>query len=152
MKLLPALSIAYSGILIGDFFSFYLGRKYGRTIVTHKRLHKIISPKRLSILEDRLNKMRILFILIGGRLISGIFLVAGILGISFSKILIIDTISSLFAIAFWTGIGYIGGNSLQIIKKDITRIEHLAILLAVILLSIYLLFRYFKSRKDRTLL
>jgi len=149
---LPALFIVFPGILIGDFLSYYFGKKYGRTIVAHKRLHKIISPERLSMIEARFNKRGILFILIGGRLISGIFIVAGILKMPFSKLMVIDTISSLFAVAIWVGIGYIGGNSLQVIKKDITRIEHIGILFVIILLAIYLMYRYFKSQRDKTLL
>jgi hypothetical protein len=43
-----------------------------------------------------------------------------------------------------------GGHSLQVIKRDITRIEHIGILLAVILLAIYLMYRYFKSRGAET--
>jgi len=149
---LPALFIVFSGILLGDFLSYYFGKKYGRTIVNHKRLHKIISPERLSMIEARFNKRGILFILIGGRLISGIFIVAGILKMPFSKLMAVDAVSSLFAVTIWVGIGYIGGNSLQVIKKDITRIEHIGILFVIILLAIYLIYRYFKSQRDKTLL
>jgi membrane protein DedA with SNARE-associated domain len=103
-------------------------------------------------IEARFNKRGILFILIGGRLISGIFIVAGILKMPFSKLMAVDAVSSLFAVAIWVGIGYIGGNSLQVIKKDITRIEHIGILFVIILLAIYLMYRYFKSQRDKTLL
>lgn len=49
-----------------------------------------------------------------------------------------------------TGAGYVGGNSLQILSKDITRVEHILIFLAVIFLSIVLFFRYFRSGRKRT--
>jgi membrane protein DedA with SNARE-associated domain len=147
-----ALFIVFSGILIGDLLSYYFGKKYGRSIVTHKRFHKILSPERLSMLEDSFNERGILFILIGGRLISGIFIVAGILKMPFSKLMVIDAISSLFAVTIWVGIGYVGGHSLQVIMNDITRIEHIGILSVIILLAIYLMYRYFKSRRDKTLL
>jgi membrane protein DedA with SNARE-associated domain len=52
--------------------------------------------------------------------------------------------------ALMIGAGYVGGNSMEIIKRDITRIEHTGILLVIILLTIYLLFRYFKSRRSKT--
>lgn len=142
---IPALFIAYSGVLIGDFLSYYFGKKYGRMIVANSR---IISPERLSMLEDRFNKWGILFVLIGGRLIGEIFLVAGIMRMPLLKFLTVDAISSLFTIAIWVGIGYAGGHSLQVIKNDITRIEHIAIILVIVLLVIYLLFRYFKSRRN----
>src|SRR4030042_910574 len=83
---------------------------------------------------------------------SGILIVAGVIRMPVHKLLIADAIASLFAIAIWTGIGYIGGNSLEIIKEDISRVEHIGILFVIIVISIYLLFRYFKSRRDRTTL
>jgi membrane protein DedA with SNARE-associated domain len=97
------------------------------------------------------NKKRTLLVMIGGHLIGEIFIVAGVMRMPLSKFLAADAIASIFTIAIWTGIGYVGGNSLEVIKKDITRIEHIGILFVIILLSIYLLFRYFKSRKNKTL-
>lgn len=149
IKFVPALIIAYSGVLTGDILFYSIGKKYGRMIVTHKMFRKIISSERLSLLEDKFNKWGILFILIGGRLIGEIFLVAGIMRMPLSKLLIIDAISSLVSIGLWGGIGYVGGHSLQVIKKDITRVEHVAVLLIIILLVIYLLLRYFKIRNRR---
>ena len=151
IKSIPALLIAYSGILIGDLLAYSLGRKYGRMIVTHKRFHRIISPERLLKLEDMFNKKRTLLVMIGGHLVGEIFIVAGVMRMPLSKFLAADAIASIFTIALWTGIGYVGGNSLEVIKKDITRIEHIGILFVIILLSIYLLYRYFKSRKNKTL-
>jgi membrane protein DedA with SNARE-associated domain len=152
IKSIPALLIAYSGILIGDLLAYSLGRKYGRMIVTHKRFHRIISPERLLKLEDMFNKKRALLVMIGGHLVGEIFIVAGVMRMPLSKFLAADAIASVVTIAIWTGIGYIGGNSLQVIKKDVTRVEHIAILFVIILLLIYLLFRYFKSGKNKTLL
>jgi membrane protein DedA with SNARE-associated domain len=152
IKSVPALLIAYSGILIGDLLAYSLGRKYGRMIVTHKRFHRIISPERLLKLENMFNKKRTLLVMIGGHLIGEIFIVAGVMRMPLSKFLAADAIASIFTIAIWTGIGYVGGNSLEVIKKDITRIEHIGILFVIILLAIYLMYRYFKSQRDKTLL
>ena len=71
---------------------------------------------------------------------------------SLSKFLMADAIASILTIIIWVGIGYAGGYSLQVIKKDITRVEHIAILLIIILIVIWLLFRYFKSRQDKNIL
>jgi len=59
--------------------------------------------------------------------------------------LVIDAVSASITMAFMVGAGYMGGNSLQIIKKDITRVEHVAIFLAVTFLVLYLIFRYVRS-------
>jgi len=151
VKPVPALLVIYSGLLMADFFLYFVGRKYGRKIVNHKRFHKIISPERLSMLEDKFNKKGILIILMGRHLIglrAQIFLVAGIMRMSALKFLVADGISSLFTMAVMIGAGYIGGNSLEIIKRDITRIEHIAMLGAVVVFAIYMTYRYFKGRNN----
>ena len=146
---LPAIMAAYSGILIGDLIAYSIGRKYGRMVVTHKRFQWIISTAQLSRLENKFNKKGTLFIMIGGHLLGEIFLVAGVMKMPVSKFIISDAIASLFAIAIWTEIGYIGGNSLEIIKRDIIRVEHMAILLITLLLIIFLFYRRFNHPKNK---
>jgi membrane protein DedA with SNARE-associated domain len=148
IKPIPAFLAVYPGILIADFGLYVVGKKYGRMIVTHKRFRKIVSPERLAVLEDKFNKKGTLVILIGRHLIglrAQIFLVAGVMRMSSLKFLLADAFSSLFTIALMVGAGYMGGNSLEIIKKDITRIEHVALFLAVIFIALYVLFRYIRS-------
>lgn len=150
VKPISALFVVYTGILIADYILYIVGKKYGRMIVTHKRFHKILSSERLSMLEDKFKKRGILFILIGRHLVglrAQIFLVAGVMRMSPIKFLITDAFSSLFTIAIMVGVGYLGGNSLDIIRKDITRVEHVAILLIIILLTIYLLYRFFRIKR-----
>ncbi len=147
----PALLVVYSGLLITDFGLYSVGKKYGRKIVNHRRFHKIISPKRLSKLEDKFRRKGILFILVGRHLAglrAQIFLTAGVMRMPDVKFLIADGISSVFTIAIMVGAGYAGGHSLQVIKRDITRIEHIGIFLAVILFAVYLFFRYARSRRN----
>ncbi len=148
IRLLPALSVAYSGVLIGDLLAYYFGRKYGRMIVTHKKFQRILSPQRLLKLEDMFKKRKTLLVIVGGHLIGEIFIVAGILKLPFTKFLLADAIASVFIIAIWVSIGYISGNSLDIIRRDITRIEHMAILLVTILLTIFLIFKRLKPTKS----
>jgi membrane protein DedA with SNARE-associated domain len=71
--------------------------------------------------------------------------------ISATKFLAADAISSLFSIGLWGGIGYVGGNSLQVLKKDVTRIEHIGVLVLVLLVLGGVIFRYFKNnRRSKT--
>ncbi len=155
IETIPALLVIYAGLLITDFSLYFVGKKYGRMIVNHKRFHKIISPERLSMLESKFNKRGVFVILIGRHLVglrAQIFLAAGVMRMSALKFIMADAVSSIFTIALMVGAGYMGGNSLQVIKRDITRIEHIGILLAVIILAVYLLFRYFKPMRSKTLL
>lgn len=148
---IPALVVVFTGMLTGDMIIFYIGRKYGRMVVTHRKFHRIISPERLAVLEDKFNKWRTPFILFGRHLGFHVFLVAGIMRMPFLRFLVLDIVSSILTIIPMVTIGYIGGNSLQVLKRDITRIEHIGILVIIIMLTIYLFFRHFKSERDKTL-
>ncbi|OGW57978.1 MAG: hypothetical protein A2Z09_01140 [Nitrospirae bacterium RBG_16_43_8] len=152
VKPIPALFAVYSGLLIADVFLYFIGKKYGRMIVNHKRFHKLISPERLSRLESKFNKRGVFVILIGRHLFglrAQIFLAAGVMRMSALKFVMADAVSSIFTIALMVGAGYKGVNSLQVIqviKRDMTRIEHIGILLAVIILAVYLLYRHLKPK------
>jgi len=154
IKPLPAFLVVYLGLLITDFSLYVVGKKYGRSIVEHKRFHKIISPDRLSKLEEKFKKWGGLVIFLGRHvwgLRAQIFLVAGVMKMSAIKFLMADGIAAFFTIALWGGIGYLGGNSLQVLKKDVTRIEHIGVVVLVLLLFGGIIFRYFRNnRKSKT--
>ncbi len=149
VKPVLALIVLYSGILMTDFFLYFIGKKYGRAVIERKRFRKFLTPERISILEDKFKKRGALVILLGRHIVglrAQIFIVAGIMRMSALKFLIADAFSAVFTIILMVGAGYMGGYSLQVVKRDLTKIEHMAVLLLIILLTIYLLFRYFKSR------
>jgi membrane protein DedA with SNARE-associated domain len=149
IKPLPAFSVLYLGLLITDFSLYLVGKKYGRSIVEHKRFHKIISLDKLSKLEEKFKKWGGLVVFLGRHvwgLRAQIFLVAGVMKMSGTKFLVADATSALFSIALWSGIGYLGGNSLQVLKKDVARVEHIAVVVLVLLLACGIFFWYFKNK------
>jgi len=153
IKPLPAFFVVYSGLLVTDFLLYSAGKKYGRSIVEHKRFRKIISPDRLSKLEEKFKKWGGLVVFLGRHvwgLRAQIFLVAGVMKMSAIKFLMADGIAAFFTIALWGGIGYLGGNSLQVLRKDATRIEHIGVVVLVLLLLGGIIFRYFRNdRKSK---
>jgi membrane protein DedA with SNARE-associated domain len=145
----PAIICVYAGLLTADLILYFFGKKYGKKIVTHKNFGKIISPEKLQIIEHRFNKFGVFLILIGRHFIglrAQLFIVAGVMKMPTLKFLLADAFSSLFTLSFMVGAGYIGGNSLNVIKKDVTRIEHIAIVLIVFIAAGFLIFRSFKTR------
>jgi membrane protein DedA with SNARE-associated domain len=150
----PAFLVIYAGLLITDFGIYYIGRKYGRKVVTHRKFRKIITSERLLLLEKKFAKWGVLFILIGRHLFglrAQIFLAAGVMKMSAVKFFFADAFSSLFTIAIMVGAGYAGGYSLEIIKKHVSRIEYLSgIILAVLVAVIYAIYRFVKMRRKIT--
>jgi membrane protein DedA with SNARE-associated domain len=63
------------------------------------------------------------------------------------KFLMADAASAILTVTLMVGIGYLCGNSIEALKKDMTRIEHIAVVLLVILLMSWIVLRYFKSIK-----
>ncbi|MHB8093822.1 MAG: DedA family protein [Candidatus Aminicenantales bacterium] len=142
-----ALGVVFIGMLTGDLIIFSFGRKYGRAVVTHRRFRRFLTPQRLSSLENAFNRKKFLVILFGRYLGSSVFLVAGIMRVSYLKFIELDIASSVLAMGALVGAGYLGGRSLRVLQRDITRIEHAVILSAVVLLAAYLAVRYLKSRR-----
>ena len=134
VKPIPALITVYVGLLMADLTLHFIGKKYGRQVVSHRRFRKLISPERLSFLEGKFNRWGILIIALG-RHVAGlraqIFLVSGIMRMPALKFLVTDAVSSLFTMALMIGAGYWGGNSIKFIKQGIVKIEHIAILVVI---------------------
>ena len=149
-KLLPTLLVVYSGLLITDFSLYLAGRKYGRRIVEHKRFHKLISAERLSKLEEKFKRWGIFVVFIGRHILgvrAQIFLVAGVMRMSAIRFLMVDAASAIITITVMVGVGYMGGNSIETLKKDITRVEHIAVLVIILLFVGWIIFRYIKNIK-----
>ena len=147
---LPTFFTIYAGLLVSDFFLYLVGKKYGRMVVEHKKFRRIISADRLSKLEEKFKKRDVWVILIGRHFLglrAQIFLVAGVLKMPAIKFLTADAATALLTIAFMGGIGYIGGNSVQILKKDLTRIEHIAIVVLMVLVAGWIGYKHFKGTK-----
>jgi membrane protein DedA with SNARE-associated domain len=151
MKLLPTLLVVYSGLLLTDFSLYWVGKKYGRRVVEHKRFRRIISFERLSRLEEKFKKWGVFVVFIGRHFLgirAQIFLAAGVMRMPALKFLMADAASAILTITLMVGIGYLGGNSIQILQKDVKRIEHIAIVLFIILLAGWIFYNYFKNKKN----
>lgn len=152
VKPLPAFWVVYSGLLTTDFLLYSVGRKYGRRLVEHKKFNKIITNDKLAKLEEKFKRWGALVVFFGRHLLglrAQIFLVAGVMRMPSKKFLIVDATSALFTITLWAGLGYVGGNQIQPLKRDITNIEQMVIVILAILVGSLLLLRYLKKRRNK---
>ncbi len=100
----PTFLVVYLGLLTTDLFLYSVGRKYGRKLVEYKRFQKIITNERLAKLEAKFKKWGALVVFLGRHLLglrAQIFLVAGVMRMSWKKFLIVDGTSALLTIALW---------------------------------------------------
>ncbi len=148
----PTLLTAYFGLLITDFSLYWVGKKYGRKVVEHKRFQKILSPEKLLKLEEKFRKWDVWVVFVGRHLFgirAQIFLAAGVMKMGPIKFLLADSVSAIFSVALMTGIGYLGGNSIEALKRNVTRIEHVAGVILMLLVAGWIIFR--RSRTYRRL-
>ena len=148
IKPLPAFLVVYSGLLVTDFLLYSIGKRYGRRIVEHKRFQKILTSDRLGKLEIKFKKWGALVVFFGRHLLglrAQIFLVAGVMRMSWKKFLIVDAASALLTIMSWGGLGYWGGNNIQVLRRDILSIEQTVLVILAILLVSGVIIKYFKK-------
>lgn len=150
IQAIPAFLAIYSGLLITDLLLFSLGKRYGRRLLENRRFHRIVSSERLQKLEEKLKKWGVLIIFFGRHLLilrGQVFLAAGAMRMSLRTFLLADALSALITITLWGGLGYAGANTLQTIRKDVARVEHMIAPSIVILMTGALFLKHFKNRK-----
>lgn len=152
LDIISAFLVIYPALLISDFLLFSSGRKIGKPLLDKGLLNKLISREKLARLESEFKARSFLYILFG-RSVAGVranlFILAGVSGMPVLKFVITDCIAAIISVSIMLGIGYLGGNSLQIIMKDIKRAEHVAILILIALVTLLLTFRFYKSKSWR---
>ena len=142
--------VMYPTLLMTDFFLYWVGKKYGKWVIEHRRFQRIISPAALSNLEDKFKKRGILVVFFGRHFLglrAQIFLVAGVMRMSAIKFLLADAVSAIITLALMVGMGYLGGNSVQVLKRDVSRIEHIAIVVFMVIVASWIVYRYFRNYK-----
>jgi membrane protein DedA with SNARE-associated domain len=149
-KPLPTFMVVYSGLLLTDFSLYWVGKKYGRKVIEHKRFRRILSAERLLTLEEKFRKWGIYVVFVGRHFLgirAQIFLAAGVMRMSTLKFIMADAASAILTMTLMVGIGFLGGNSIEILQKDVKRVEHIGILILAILFTGWIVYKYFKNRK-----
>ena len=150
IKLFPTFLVVFPLLLITDFFVFFVGKRYGRMLVQHKRFDKLISPEKLLKLEEKFRR-RGAWVVLFGRHILGlrtpIFFAAGVTRMSVTKFLIVDAATAFLTIAlFWGGIGLLGDNRIERLTTGATRMGHIAMVVFLILLAGWIGYKCWKQR------
>ncbi len=116
VRVIPALSVLYVGVLLADLMIYSFGKKYGRSVVTQKWFHRLLPPAILLKLEEKFKQKGIYLILLGRHFIGvrvQVLLVSGIMRMPTLKFLITDALTVTVTIALWTAVGYGGSHGLQ---------------------------------------
>jgi membrane protein DedA with SNARE-associated domain len=89
-------AVAVAGILLGDSFMYYIGRRWGRH-AAEGPLRRLLTPERLARAEEGFHRRKNLF-LFSARFITGVRIVAyftaGMLRVSYWRFLVLDTLGA----------------------------------------------------------
>lgn len=148
----PAFLIVYSGVLLSDFIIFSFGKKYGRTIIMHKKFHRFLSPEKFAAIESKFKKFGPYLILFGRHLIgfrSQIFLVSGIMGIHPGTFILMDAVAAAVTVSMILAAGYIGVDMLGYLDIKNIPLPYIAIILFITLFVVYALYRHFRRTQNK---
>ncbi|MCL5978791.1 MAG: DedA family protein [Nitrospirae bacterium] len=148
----PAFLMVYSGVLLSDFIIFSFGKKYGRMLATHKKLHRLLPPEKLAAIEAKFKKFGPYLILFGRHLIgfrAQLFLVSGIMGIHPRTFILMDAVAAAITVSIMLAAGYTGVDLISYLDIKNIPLPYIAIILFVTLLVIYALYRHFRRTQNR---
>ncbi len=114
---LPGAYVAgFVGVLIGDTFLFFLGRKLGRNAFNLPLIKKIMTPKRILLSEKRIQDNS-KFVCFTARFLPGlrapIFLTSGILGVKPVTFILLDGFAALISVPVWVYVGWFFSKNLD---------------------------------------
>ncbi len=131
--------VLYLGAISGDFALYWIGRRFGKDIIAHKRLTWFFTPHRIKAINYYFHRYgnRTLFFarfLVGLR--STIFLSSGAFRISFWKVLLFNGIAASITVPLVTFLGYHFGSQFDQLVHWMQKVEHILVFAVGIIIGI----------------
>jgi membrane protein DedA with SNARE-associated domain len=147
--------VGYFGVLVGDAFLFFVGRKFGRRVFHWPVFNKVFTPERINQAEDRIqrNAKMVCFV---ARFLPGlrapIYLTAGILKVRPATFLFQDGLAALLSVPIWVYLGQKVGEDFDLALKKAKEFQLGILALVAIFIIFYLVRRYIRKRKSKNTL
>lgn len=142
------IAVCYVGVLLGDIILYHLGRRYGQRIVTHPRLRRVMPIKRIDLIRRSFKKWG-RFTVFFARFLPGLrtptFLASGVMHLPFRSFLLYDGCGAVLSVPLFVGLGYLFGSNVDVLRRDIKRIEHWAMAVIVVAVALFFLWRWWRS-------
>lgn len=145
----PAVMTVYAGILTGDLLIYSFGRKYGRVLLTHRRLSRILPPDRLDSLEGKFKKFGVPFMILGRQIIgvrSQMILAAGVLRMPLRTFLLTDAFAACVTISIMVSIGYAGTRNILRLSALGVHTKYAVIILLLLAIAFFFIKRFRNPR------
>lgn len=144
-------AICYIGVLTGDVMLYWFGRRYGQHIIEHKRFLRLIPVERVDRIRQsfkRWGHWTVFFarFLIGLR--TPTFIVSGVMHLPFRKFLLLDGLGALLSVPLFIGLGYLFGNNIDVLSRDVRRVEHWVMAFFVVIVACWFVVWWWRSRRE----
>lgn len=152
ISLTGALIAGMIGVLAGDSFLFFIGRKFGRRAYQLPIIRSIMTPERAIMAETKIQRNS-KFICFTARFLPGlrapIYLTSGIMGVRPITFLILDGMAALISVPVWVvGAWYFSKNIDEAI--EFAKHMHLYLLIGLaILIPSYIVYKKLKKKKSK---
>jgi membrane protein DedA with SNARE-associated domain len=134
LSLLPAMGVAWLGVVAGDYLVFRMGRRLGPKVLESRPVARLLTPERRALVERHFARHAILT-LVAARHASGlrvpVFALAGASGVRSRTFLLADGASALVSVPVVVGLGWLFAARLQELERDLHEVEGVAAALAV---------------------
>lgn len=154
ITLLGALVAGFLGVLAGDAFLFFMGRKFGKKVFGLPGFRRIFTAERVAAAEARIRRNGP-FICFVARFLPGlrspVFAMAGALGVKRRVFFMLDGFAALISVPVWVYLGFWFGSNLD---EALKRAEHIQayIFSGIVLLVVgYLLFRRWRKKRQASI-
>ena len=142
--IIPTVIVVTVGVLGGDLVLFLTARRLGLRAYDKKLFQRLLPPARRARFEDLYAKHggKVVFI---ARHVAGLraatFVLAGIHGMAVRRFVFWDALGACITVPLIVGLGYIGASHIDAVRAGIAHVQHYIVLVAVILIAGYLVYR-----------
>ena len=144
IKPMPTLYVAYFGVVAGDMMLYFIGRRYGVLVVTHRAFRRIINEARIERARRWFHKWGNSLVFFGRHLVgvrAQVFLCAGIFRVSAGRVLIYDSASALIGVPLMIFLGYYFGENFHWLKDKVVFWQWTAVVIVIATAGLYLVLR-----------
>ena len=149
-----ALTAGMVGVLFGDAFLFFMGRRYGKKIFGLPGLRRLFTEERVLMAEQKIRRNGP-FICFVARFLPGlrspIFAMSGALGVRPIVFFSLDGFAAMISVPVWVYFGYWTGNNLELEEALEIAEKYQGYVLAglVLLIGSYVSFKIWRKRAAR---
>ncbi len=141
---MPTLYVAYLGVVTGDMILYFIGRRYGVLVVTHRAFRRIVNEARIERARTWFHKWGNSLVFFGRHLVgvrAQVFLCAGIFRVSAGRVLLYDSASALIGVPLMIYLGYCFGENFHWLKDKVVFWQWTAVIIVMAAAGLYFVFR-----------